>query len=297
MSTGKVTVTATGATAGIKKKPFENYETVTVVPTPGATPYTGLSFTLEASVDGTNYEQIYATDNKSGIAVTGGTSISPSDGTARTYSIPLVQNYADVRVNVSAITGGSADFICNGAAIQGNTLVTNVAGTTGAFTNLTASGTLAVTGASTLSSTLAVTGNVSVNTNKVVLTASNGNIASAGSILSSSATGGIGYATGAGGAVTQGTSRTTGVTVNTPTGTITLFSAAGSATPATFTVTNSSVAATDTVIVSQKSGTDAYSATVSAVGAGSFKITIADLTGTTTEAPAFNFAVVKGVAA
>ena len=50
-------------------------------------------------------------------------------------------------------------------------------------------------------------------------------------------------------------------------------------------------------MVSQKSGTDAYSAVVSAVGAGSFKLTVTDLTGTTTEQPVFNFAVIKAVAA
>src|ERR1019366_9265422 len=117
-------------------------------------------------------------------------------------------------------------------------------------------------------------------------------------LTSSGPTGaGIGYATGAGGAVSQATGRTTGVTLSKLTGAITLFSAAGSATPATFTVTNTTVAATDTIIVVQKSGTDAYSATVSAVGAGSFALTIVDLTGTTAEAPVFNFAVLKGVAA
>lgn len=107
---------------------------------------------------------------------------------------------------------------------------------------------------------------------------------------------GFGYAAGAGGAVTQGTGRTTGVTLSKLTGAITLFSAAGSATPATFTVTNTTVAATDVIVISQKSGTDAYTATISAVGAGSFKVTIVDLTGTTSEAPVFNFVVVKGSA-
>jgi hypothetical protein len=48
---------------------------------------------------------------------------------------------------------------------------------------------------------------------------------------------GIGYYTGA--AFTQGTSRTTGVTINAYAGAITLFSAAGSATAASFTVTDS----------------------------------------------------------
>lgn len=119
----------------------------------------------------------------------------------------------------------------------------------------------------------------------------------AGAMLSTSDTGGVGYATGAGGAVTQDTSRTTGVTLNKVSGAITLVSAAGSATPATFTVTNSTVAATDTVHVCQKSGTDLYHTLVTAVGAGSFNITFFTTGGTTTEQPVFNFNVIKGVAA
>ena len=116
-------------------------------------------------------------------------------------------------------------------------------------------------------------------------------------VRSSGATGGIGYATGAGGAVTQATSRTTGVTVNTVSGAITLVSAAGSTTPASFTVTNSAVAATDVIVLSQKSGTDKYDLSVSAVGAGSFEITFNTKSGTTTEQPVINFAVIKAVAA
>jgi len=113
----------------------------------------------------------------------------------------------------------------------------------------------------------------------------------------SSTTTAFGYIAGAGGAVTQGTSRTTGVTSNTPTGAITLFSAAGSATPATFTVTNSTIAATDVVVLSVKSGaTNNYSFNVSAVAAGSFNITFWAQTGTATDAPVVNFVVLKGAA-
>jgi len=116
-------------------------------------------------------------------------------------------------------------------------------------------------------------------------------------LIASTGTAGVGYATGAGGAVTQGTSRTTGVTINKTSGAITLFSAAGSATATTFTVTNSTVAATDVIILNQKSGTDLYDLMVTAVGAGSFNITFRTTGGTTTEQPVFNFAVIKGVAA
>lgn len=127
--------------------------------------------------------------------------------------------------------------------------------------------------------------------------AGTGIVSSAAAIKSTSATAGIGYAAGAGGAVTQITSRTTGVTLNNVTGAITLVSAAGSATPATFTVTNSAVAATDVIIVNQKSGTDLYETHVTAVAAGSFNISFWTTGGTTTEQPVFNFAVIKGVAA
>ena len=121
-------------------------------------------------------------------------------------------------------------------------------------------------------------------------------VSDSGAALSNS-TGGIGYGTGAGGAVTQLTSRTTGVTINKTCGAITLFSAAGSASWQTFTVTNSLVAATDTIVVNQKSGTDLYMIAVTAVAAGSFNISFATTGGTTTEQPVFNFSVVKAVVA
>lgn len=110
-------------------------------------------------------------------------------------------------------------------------------------------------------------------------------------------TGGLGYGTGSGGAVTQATSRTTGVTLNKTNGAITLVSAAGTATWQSFTVTNSTVAATDVIHVCQKSGTDLYQIHVTNVAAGSFQITFATTGGTTTEQPVFNFAITKAVMA
>lgn len=107
--------------------------------------------------------------------------------------------------------------------------------------------------------------------------------------------GGLGYGTGSGGAVTQGTSRTNGVTIDKTNGAITLVSAAGTTAWQSFTVTNSKVVATDTVIVSQKSGTDLYQIFVTAVSAGSFRISFATTGGTTTEQPVFNFSVIKAV--
>ena len=106
----------------------------------------------------------------------------------------------------------------------------------------------------------------------------------------------LGYTKGAGSTVTQATSRTTGVTINALTGQITLFFAAGSTTYATFTVTNSQVAATDVISISQVSGSNLYITLVTAVAAGSFNVSVATTGGTTSEAPVFNFIVIKGAA-
>jgi len=106
-----------------------------------------------------------------------------------------------------------------------------------------------------------------------------------------------GYATGAGAAVTQLTSRTTGVTINAPCGAVTLFSAAGSTTDASFTVTNSTVQATDVIVLSQRSGANKYVLLVTAVANGSFEVTVYTTGGTTTEAPVINFAVIEAATA
>jgi hypothetical protein len=114
--------------------------------------------------------------------------------------------------------------------------------------------------------------------------------------LGNAATSTLGYAAGAGGAVTQITSRTTSVTLNTITGAITMFNAAGSTTAATFAVSNSTVAATDTIIVNQKSGTNLYELFVTAVGVSSFSITFFTTGGTATDSPVINFSVIKAAA-
>lgn len=121
-------------------------------------------------------------------------------------------------------------------------------------------------------------------------------IDSAGNILNVSS-GGLGYGTGSGGAVTQATSRTTGVTLNKTNGFIILVSAAGSTSWQSFTVTNSTVAGTDTIIVHQRSGTDLYEVHVTSVSAGAFRVMFRTTGGTTTEQPVFVFSVIKSVTA
>lgn len=143
-----------------------------------------------------------------------------------------------------------------------------------------------------------IQGSNAIITNAWSLWVQGGNSLFAGSILAGSANAKIGFQTGtsAGGAITQATSRTTGVTLNTSTGAITLVSAAGTASWQTFTVTNSTVVATDVIVVSQKSGTDLYQIFITNVGAGVFNISFATTGGTTSEQPVFNFVVIKGSA-
>lgn len=137
------------------------------------------------------------------------------------------------------------------------------------------------------------------------LTVTNAMIADGGMQSASPlATRALGYATGAGAAVTQATNRTTAVTCSAVSGAITTSSASLAAeAAAAFTVTNTAVAIGDVVVVSQRSGsnggnTDVY---VSTVAAGSFAITVANnnaAAGTAeTGAIIINFAVVKAVSA
>lgn len=106
----------------------------------------------------------------------------------------------------------------------------------------------------------------------------------------------VGYAAGAGGTVTQGTSKSTGVTLSKLAGTITTHAAQlNAATTVTFTVTNTLVEAGDVVAVAIKSDHQDYEITVSAIAAGSFKITIFNRSvSNLSEAIAINFVVLKG---
>ena len=121
-------------------------------------------------------------------------------------------------------------------------------------------------------------------------------------LISSSGTAGVGYATGAGGAITQTSSKSAGVTNSNICGQITTTnSSLAAGTSVFFTVTNTLVAATDAVIVNLHSGAAGggdYLVTVDGVNAGSFRIHYRNLTaGALTDTLVFNFAVIKSVAA
>jgi len=112
----------------------------------------------------------------------------------------------------------------------------------------------------------------------------------------------IGYAAGAQGAVTQLTSKSTGVTLNKSAGRITMNDAALAAGAAvSFVLTNSTISINDTIIVNVSSNTTgsaagAYTTYVSYLAAGSALITLRNLTAATSysEAVIINFSTIHG---
>lgn len=130
----------------------------------------------------------------------------------------------------------------------------------------------------------------------VIGAATGTSLAVTGAITSSG--GGVGYTTGAGGTVTQATSRTTGVTLNKLCGNITMFSAAQAANAlVTFTLTNSFIEATDFLLVQHRSATNGGAWVFSTVcGVGSATISIRNqTTASITEATPLRFTIIKGV--
>ena len=111
---------------------------------------------------------------------------------------------------------------------------------------------------------------------------------------------GIGYGTGAGGVVTQATSKSTAVTLNRVCGAITMNNAAlGAATIVSFTLNNTSIAAGDVLILNHISGGTPGSYTLNArSAAGSATIDVRNNTaGGLSEAIVIQFAVFKAVSA
>lgn len=123
----------------------------------------------------------------------------------------------------------------------------------------------------------------------------------AGGVRATSASGGVGYGTGAGSTVTQATNKSTGVTLNAVCGQITMHNASlAASTSVGFTLTNSAIAATDVVIINiaTTATNNAYTIVVDAVAAGSCHIHLRNVTaGALAQALVLNFAVIKAVAA
>lgn len=119
--------------------------------------------------------------------------------------------------------------------------------------------------------------------------------------ITSSGTGGVGYATGAGGTVTQTTNKSTAVTLDKVTGEITMHAAALAAgAVVTFVFNNSTVAAGDMIVVAHHSGgtVGPYLINARVTGAGAASVAVRNTSaGSLSEAVVIKFAVIKAVTA
>jgi len=107
----------------------------------------------------------------------------------------------------------------------------------------------------------------------------------------------LGYSTDAQGAVTQATSKSTGVTLNKSCGQITMNNAAlAGTTNVTFTLTNSFIGVKDVLVLNVYGGTaGSYNVWVSGLAEGSATITVRNITGgSLSEAIVINYAIIHG---
>ena len=121
-----------------------------------------------------------------------------------------------------------------------------------------------------------------------------GNLNVSGLILSTGGT--IGYSTGAGGTVTQATSKTTGVAINKPSGRITMHNAALAAgASVVFAVFNSTVAGHSILLSGEYNTVDpsSYRIELAYSGAGQFAIRVTNITaGSLSQALDINFCII-----
>ncbi len=188
-----------------------------------------------------------------------------------------------------------------------NTVLAMTANSRAKFICVLASGTTAASWAASYAPAITITGTGAyvlqtspTLTTPVIGVATGTSLAATGLISSSSPTTGIGYATGAGGAQTQLTDKSTTVVSNTITTAITMNNAAlNAATTVSFTFTNSAIAATDTVICTHQSAGTSGAYTVNAFpGAGSAVISVRNNTaGNLSESIVLRVTVIKSVSA
>jgi hypothetical protein len=238
----------------------------------------------------------------------GGTGASTASGARTNLGLGTISTQDSNNVT---ITGGSISGVSFSGSFTGVTLISSTSFTTSnAATNLTITTNGITAGGSdaNVNIVLAPKGTGSVTSTKVGFTGGAIDGTTLGATTASTvrgttveATTSIGYPTGTGGAVTQATSRTTGVTLNKICGQITLFGPAtiGGHSNQEFTLTNSFIEANDVVVVCLKSGITSgqYTVGTTAVSAGSCKISIQNVNNTASpsDTPVISFAVIKAV--
>lgn len=205
---------------------------------------------------------------------------------------------AEQDFTTTGFRGTKLQFLTAPSSVNGGVLVRLIIDNAGKVyfgSSTSATTSIDQSGNGLIGGTLGVTGTLSA----AAITATT--IAASSSVLSSSPSTGIGYATGAGGTVTQGSGsgKATAVTLSKITGEVTTDAAAlGAATNVTFVLTNTAIGANDLVAVEHLSGgtAGAYIVYSSGVSAGSCSITIRNTTaGSLSQAIVLKVVVIKAV--
>jgi len=245
----------------------------------------------------------------------GGTGASDASGARTNLGLGTIATQNANNVN---LTGGSISGVTFTGSFSGLTLIESTTlATSAAAAGVNLNGnTLAADGTDTnIDINITPKGTGEVNLPKVDIDSGVIDGTSVGATTASTvrgttvlATQAVGYTTGAGGTVTQLTSRTTGVTLNKASGAITLFAAAISGHEADeFTFTNSEIGANDVVALCIKSGCAVatrkyYQTHVVETAAGSCVISVGNIDNASvptagTDTPVLQFVVIKGVVA
>lgn len=218
------------------------------------------------------------------VTVDGGTTVWLFDNSRPNDKFFSKVNIANAAISSSSTTG--ALVVGGGVGIAGNVNIgSNISVVGNVLGNLNVSGNI-------------VGGNVtSISTLTSVTVSASGNITSTGNIMAT-AGGTIGYNAGAGGTVSQLGNKATGVTLNKPSGEITMKATAlSAATTVQFILTNSTISAKDLLLINIVGGA-ATGATYNLDAnctAGSAVISVRNITaGSLSEALVLRYTVIRG---
>src|ERR1035437_697019 len=286
-----LTATTTGAYTG----------TGMILVTAGAAT-TGVLVSIVSTTGLTTGSLLRATSSTAGAIATNGAISFSATGVYTSTS-----NAGFVNITANATTAGTVLAVNATGLVDGIGIFSPSAEaglTSGKYISMGGKFTVAKFGATVIAGSAAGTAALTLTAGDILVSA--GSIKSA----SASASGGIGYATGAGGTATQGTDRSTGVTMSPNpclSGTITTMTTSLAAeASAEFVVTNSAVAIGDVILLSQRSGSSSVAGVagntivnVVTVTNGTFTISVSNQSTTTAETGAIiiNFVIIKAVSA